>query len=95
MSVPDFYSPDDSVKYLKKFHENVDTYLAALDHVKERIYGNTPYVKIKGEIMDVLCKLTNKLIEDTNYEFAQEYPEYKNIEQAEDNLFYIENFRKR
>ena len=95
MSVPDFYSPDDSVKYLKKFHENVDTYLAALDYVKERIYGNTPYIEIKGEIMDVLCKLTNKLIEDTNYEFAQEYPEYKNIEEVEENVFYLENFRER
>ena len=39
MSVPDFYSPDDSVKYLKNFHENVDSYLAALDYVKEKIYG--------------------------------------------------------
>ena len=95
MSVPDFYSPDDSVKYLKNFHENVDTYLAALDYVKERIFGEVTYKSIKGETLDVLCKLTNKLIEDTNYEFAQANSEYKNIEQVEENVFYLENFRER
>ena len=95
MSVPDFYSPDDSVKYLKNFHENVDTYLAALDYVKERIYGEVTYNSIKGDTLDVLCKLTNKLIEDTNYEFAQANPEYKNIEEVEENVFYLENFRER
>ena len=94
MSVPEFYSPDDSVKYLKNFHENVDSYLAALDYVKERIYGAVPYKAIKGETLDVLCKLTNKLIEDTNYEFAQANPEYKNIQEVEHNVFYLENFRK-
>ena len=95
MSVPDFYSPDDSVKYLKNFHENVDTYLAALDYVKERIYGEVTYKSIKGETLDALCKLTNKLIEDTNYDFAQANPEYKNIEEVEENVFYLENFRER
>ena len=95
MSVPDFYSPDDSVKYLKNFHENVDTYLAALDYVKERIYGEVTYKSIKGDTLDVLCKLTNKLIEDTNYDFAQANPEYKNIEEIEANVFYLENFRER
>ena len=94
MSVPDFYSPDDSVKYLKNFHENVDTYLAALDYVKERIYGEVAYKSIKGETLDALCKLTNKLIEDTNYDFAQANPEYKNIEEVEENVFYLENFRQ-
>ena len=94
MSVPDFYSPDDSVKYLKNFHENVDTYLAALDYVKERIYGEVTYKSIKGETLDALCKLTNKLIEDTNYDFAQANPEYKNIEEVEENVFYLENFRQ-
>ena len=95
MSVPEFYSPDDSVKYLKNFHENVDTYLAALDYVKEKIYADVPYETIKGDTLDVLCKLTNKLIEDTNYEFAQENPEYKNIQEVEGNLFYLEHFRER
>ena len=95
MPIPDFYSPDDSVKYLKNFHENVDTYLAALDYVKERIYGEVTYKSIKGETLDALCKLTNKLIEDTNYDFAQANPEYKNIEEIEENVFYLENFRER
>ena len=44
-------------------------------------------------LLDALCKLTNKLIEDTNYSFAQEYPEYKNIEQINSKVFYLENFR--
>ena len=95
MSVPQFYSPDDSVKYFKNFHENVDSYLAALDYVKERIYGCVPYETIKGETLDVLCKLTNKLIEDTNYDFAQVHPEYKNIEEVEQKVFYLENFREK
>ena len=30
MPIPDFFSPDDSVKYLKNFEENTDSYLAAL-----------------------------------------------------------------
>ena len=29
-----------------------------------------------------------------NYEFAQSNPEYKNIQQVEQNVFYLENFRK-
>ncbi len=95
MPIPQFYSPDDSVRYLKNFHENVDSYLAALDFVKERIYGDVPYETIKGETLDVLCKLTNKLIEDTNYEFAQANPEYKNIEEVEQKVFYLENFREK
>ena len=95
MPIPQFYTPDDSVKYLKNFHENVDSYLAALDYVKERIYGCVPYKTIQGETLDVLCKLTNKLIEDTNYDFAQIYPEYKNIEEVEQKVFYLENFRKK
>ena len=94
MPVPDFYSPDDSVKYLKNFYDNVDTYLAALDYVKERIFGDTSYKEIKGDTLDVLCKLTNKIIEDTNYDFSQENPEYKNIGELEDNVFYLENFRQ-
>jgi uncharacterized protein YoxC len=95
MPIPQFYTPDDSVKYLKNFHENVDSYLAALDYVKERIYGCVPYKTIQGETLDVLCKLTNKLIEDTNYDFAQIYPEYKNIEEVEQKVFYLENFRQK
>ncbi len=95
MPIPQFYTPDDSVKYLKNFHENVDSYLAALDYVKEKIYGCVPYKTIQGETLDVLCKLTNKLIEDTNYEFAQVYPEYKNIEEVEQKVFYLENFRQK
>ena len=39
MPIPDFFSPDDSVKYLKNFEENTDSYLAALDYVKERVFG--------------------------------------------------------
>ena len=95
MPIPQFYTPDDSVKYLKNFHENVDSYLAALDYVKEKIYGCVPYKTIQGETLDVLCKLTNKLIEDTNYDFAQIYPEYKNIEEVEQKVFYLENFRQK
>ena len=95
MPIPDFYSPDDSVKYLKNFHANVDSYLAALDYVKERIFGDPSYKEIKGDTLDVLCKLTNKLIEDTNYDFSQKNPEYKNIEEVEENVFYLENFRER
>ena len=98
MPVPDFYSPDDSVKYLKNFHENVDSYLAALDYVKERIYGDLPYSDqlmtcIEGETLDVLCKVTDKLIEDTNYEFSQQYPEYKEICLVGENVYSLENFR--
>ncbi len=95
MPIPQFYTPDDSVKYLKNFHGTVDSYLAALDYVKEKIYGCVPYKTIQGETLDVLCKLTNKLIEDTNYDFAQIYPEYKNIEEVEQKVFYLENFRQK
>tara|TARA_R100001460_G_scaffold6060_1_gene16177 strand:+ start:1612 stop:1902 length:291 start_codon:yes stop_codon:yes gene_type:complete len=93
MPILDFFSSDDSVKYLKNFEENTDSYLAALDYVKERVFEDTPYSEINGETLDALCKLTNKLIEDTNYSFSQEYPEYKNIEQINSNVFYLENFR--
>ena len=82
MPIPDFFSPDDSVKYLKNFEENTDSYLAALDYVKERVFGEgTMLDEFNADTLDALCKLTNKLIEDTNYSFAQEHPEYKNVEQ--------------
>ena len=94
MPVPDFFSPDDSVKYLKNFEENTDSYLAALDYVKERVFGQgAMYSQLNGEVLDALCKLTNKLVEDTNYSFAQANPEYKNIEQINSNVFHLENFR--
>ena len=93
MPVPDFFSPDDSVKYLKNFEDNADSYFAALDYVKDRIFEDASYSELNGEVLDALCKLTNKLIEDTNYSFAQEHPEYKNIEQISSNVFHLENFR--
>jgi len=93
MPVPDFFSPDDSVKYLKNFEDNADSYLAALDYVKERIFEDASYSELNGEVLDALCKLTNKLVEDTNYSFAQANPEYKNIEQINSNVFHLENFR--
>ena len=94
MPIPDFFSPDDSVKYLKNFEQNTDSYLAALDYVKERVFGEgTLLDEFNADTLDALCKLTNKLIEDTNYSFAQQYPEYKNVEQINSKVFYLENFR--
>ena len=94
MPIPDFFSPDDSVKYLKNFEQNTDSYLAALDFVKERVFGEgTMLDDFNADTLDALCNLTNKLIEDTNYSFAQQYPEYKNVEQINSKVFYLENFR--
>ena len=94
MPIPDFFSPDDSVKYLKNFENNADSYLAALDYVKERVFGQGVMIdEFNADTLDALCKLTNKLIEDTNYSFAQQYPEYKNVEQINSKVFYLENFR--
>ena len=93
MPIPDFFSPDDSVKYLKNFEENTDSYLAALDYVKERVFGEgTMLDEFNADTLDALCKLTNKLIEDTNYSFAQT-PRVQKIEQINSKVFYLENFR--
>ena len=67
---------------------DLSTFLHKRIHVCLCCYENNWH-----DTLDALCKLTNKLIEDTNYSFAQQYPEYKNVEQINSKVFYLENFR--
>ena len=54
----------------------------------------TPLTRMKLQTAFIKDKsLANKLVEDTNYSFAQANPEYKNIEQINSNVFHLENFR--
>ena len=70
MKFPDFLSERDTEKYLKVYKENVDTYLEAFSYVRD---------KLPNEDLDVVYKITNEVIIETNYDFAQIYPEYKTV----------------
>ena len=84
MKFPDFLSDRDGEKYLKVYKENVDTYLEAFSYVRE---------KLPNEDLDVVYKISNEIIIETNYDFAQIYPEYKTVADLGDNVYQLDNFR--
>ncbi len=85
MSVPDFYSPDvDRENYFKEYKENVDVYITAFNYVRD---------KLKDEDVEVVVKIVNEIIQNTNYNFAQMYPEYKSVADLGDNVYELSNYR--
>ena len=84
MSVLDFLSDVDRENYFKEYKENVDVYITAFNYVRD---------KLKDEDVEVVVKIVNEIIQNTNYNFAQMYPEYKSVADLGDNVYELSNYR--
>ena len=84
MSVLDFLSDTDRDNYFKEYKENVDVYITAFNYVRD---------KLKDEDVEVVVKIVNEIIQNTNYNFAQMYPEYKSVADLGDNVYELSNYR--
>ena len=84
MNVLDFLSDVDRENYFKEYKENVDVYITAFNYVRD---------KLKDEDVEVVVKITNEIIIETNYDFAQIYPEYKTVADLGDNVYELSNYR--
>ena len=78
MNVLDFLSDVDRENYFKEYKENVDVYITAFNYVRD---------KLKDEDVEVVVKIVNEIIQNTNYNFAQMYPEYKSVVLLRDLFF--------
>tara|TARA_B100000427_G_scaffold9806_1_gene8408 strand:- start:292 stop:546 length:255 start_codon:yes stop_codon:yes gene_type:complete len=84
MNVLDFLSDVDRENYFKEYKENVDVYITAFNYVRD---------KLKDEDVEVVVKIVNEIIQNTNYNFAQMYPEYKSVADLGDNVYELSNYR--
>jgi len=84
MNVLDFLSDVDRENYFKEYKENVDVYITAFNYVRD---------KLKDEDVEVVVKIVNEIIQNTNYNFAQMYPEYKSVTDLGDNVYELSNYR--
>ena len=84
MSVLDFLSDRDREKYFKEYGENVDVYITAFNYVRDQL---------PDEDVEVVFKIVNEIIQTTNYNFAQMYPEYKTVTDLGDNVYELSNYR--
>jgi len=86
MSIPDFQTEEHQAEFELLFEQKAQLYIHLMNKVKDMMYGpgGGNYANLPGTCQEVLRDITQSLIYDTEYEFKDAHPEYKN---KDDELF--------
>ena len=75
-----FNSPNHELEYSKIFKDKIEQKCYMLQQVLQAVYNRNTYVNpeaIDGKTLQVLVDLTNTLTYETDSDFKENYPKYK------------------
>lgn len=84
MSIPNFKDPYDWEEFTGIFEQRLHLKMALLNRVRKEMFPNYEWQSLQPKMIEVLDDITRNLIYDTEYEFKDKHPEYKD---SEDELF--------
>ena len=89
--IPNFKNLDDESKFYDIFDEKLIQYKYVMDKVRELMFdgrGSGSYMNIPGSMLEVIYKITDKVLYDSVDQFKNLKPEYKD---DFDNVFVPRN----